>query len=284
MICTSMVNELNQNPVNTLTNDKTDFFQKRQFIKILKKRIKYDDIIEGNLNCNKKVMELFQLNCNFNFDMFFILETVDKNDYDLPEVDFYLDCYDNCVLSKLFINKSDKSLSNVISFFMEARLLLDICTPEFIKKYLDEEIIFDAEIFRICKVIKCAKKILVSQTSRASTLDIIKDSNVDWENYCTKEDETLLYAFVLIKRLLCNIDLPLLTFFAFEKASVYKSGLSNFDIEVLEINQDEDRIKKTVCLPSYIINHVITVIDFLNNDFEEEEIEGQGIFKFKNYI
>lgn len=257
--------------------------KEKNFIKNLKKRIHYDSIVGEDLNRNTLIDNLFKNKYIDPDDLLNKINYIGKK-YDIPTNKFFLECYKNNLLSNLFQSKTSHKLSSVVCFFIFSKYFLTACKREIIEDILKEGLGDDA-IDLICKALECAKRILSSQSSISSTLHIIKDTNTNWERYCTEEDEALLYALVLVKRMLCNIDLPFIADFGFVASKYFYFGLYNLNIEVVELNELTNQGTKTsICLVKYITNHILALIEFMNLDLQSKNADDKFQFFFSKYL
>ncbi|EOB11917.1 hypothetical protein NBO_642g0001 [Nosema bombycis CQ1] len=252
-------------------NKQPGVMDRRRFINSIKKRINYDSITSGEIEKLGWNRNLLETELNQNKDCLNkILNSVEKNHYHLPENEFYEECYENGLFSKIFTISFDKNSINVVHFFIFSKVLLE---KSDLVEEKENKIIAD----KFYKVLECAKRILIFHSSLFSTLQIIKESEEVWESYYNDEEKNLFYAFILIKSMLSNSSLAFITNMNVDTKHLCDSGLNDFQVDAFEINAAGEKIKRTVWLSTYILSHISAIFDIIKH----ETIMKNSIFNIK---
>lgn len=248
----------------------------KRFFKVLLQRIDFDSIIyiPFDSKASQKVLLEEELD-DMDENLFCTLKSINEKYFDLPKTSFYEECHEDCLLSKLFKRSPDNEKSNVASFFIFSKILFERFNSKMISEYLVREKGDDNELIvgQICKVLECSRRILISQTTRLSTLQIIKESNADWTLYLCKNNKTLSFAINLVKEMLSNGKMLFIKDLNLDLGKLYKSGLNEFGIEILLMSKNGSLIKKTICLSSYITNHILMTIENIFNSWKSMEFD-----------
>jgi hypothetical protein len=254
--------------INSSKSKKYGLLSQQNILKNIKNRIDFDSIMLEETNTsgwNRNSLEN-KTNDTTN-NLFEILNSIDGNCcFNLPNIEFYKECYDECLLSKIFRNKDDNDVMNVVYFFIFSKIILEKFSVKGIIRYLGREkrnIVIAKKIF---KVFECTKRILISHRSRFSTLQIIKENVSAWNLNDSEENKILDYALLLIKSMLLNVNLTLITKLNFKLEKFYEFGLEEFKIDVFTINKKNNIVKVTINLSTFIISHIISMIEQIYDD------------------